>query len=92
MTKKLYVLVDSFLTGGQKIAQAAHAVGQFALDNPKLLREWNNGIVIIKQSRDLAAWEKLCDASFREPYWENRLTALAAFRGEGFAAELPLVS
>ena len=89
--KKLYVILDAFVNGGgQKIAQTAHGVAAFCLARPELATEWNNGYIVVKKAKNLDEWLKQGDASFQEPYWENRTTAVVAFREEGFAADLPL--
>jgi len=89
--KKLYVILDSFVNGGgQKVAQTAHAVAAFCLTRPELAQEWNNGHIVVLKTKRLEEFEGKVDATFREPYWDNRLTAAVAFREEGFAADLPL--
>lgn len=89
--KRLVIILDAFLKGNQKLAQICHGVAAFGLKCPEEFREWNNGTIIVKQTKDIDAWEGKCDASFREPYWENRLTVLAAYRPKEFDAELPPV-
>lgn len=88
--KKLYVILDAFVGGGHKIAQTGHAVAAFCLAKPELAKEWDNGYIIVKKAKDLASWLPASDASFTEPYWDNRLTGVACYREDGFAAELPL--
>lgn len=88
--KKLFIILDAFVGGGHKIAQTGHGVAAFCLKCPELAREWNNNYIIVKKAKDLEAWLPEADALFSEPYWQNRVTAVAAFREEGFAADLPL--
>lgn len=89
--KKLYVILDAFVNGGgQKIAQTAHGVAEFCLKRPDLASEWNNGYIVVKKTKSLDDWIAQGDVTFREPYWDHRVTAVVAFREDGFAADLPL--
>lgn len=89
--KKLFVIVDAFLDRSQQTVQAAHAVGEFYKCCPKEAAAWGNENIIIKKAKNLEPWVDDCDTTFREPYWENKVTAIAAYREEGFAKELPFV-
>lgn len=88
-TRKLFVIVDAFLDRSQQTVQACHAVGAFCLLDPQAL-EWNNTEIVIKKAKDFDHWRSLADVEFLESYW-NRVTACAAYREEGYAAELPLI-
>lgn len=88
---KLYVIVDAFLDKSHQTAQSNHATAEFCLRCPELARKWDNHTIIIKKAKNLEEWALQADACFREPYWDNKITAVAAFREDGYAKELPLV-
>ena len=91
--KKLFIVLDAFLDKSQRTVQSCHAVAQWCQEHPDWLQEWNRpdaGHIVVKKAKDLEAWLPQVDSCFREPYWDNRLTALVAYREEGFAPELPL--
>ncbi len=90
-SKKLYVLVRKDMSNSQKAVQAGHAVAQFLIENPDT--EWDNGTLVYLSCGPMylmgcgaieAVHEDLalagCEtASFREPYMDNKVTAIAAF-------------
>lgn len=88
---KLFVIVDAFLDRSQQAVQASHAVAAFCLQWPDSARRWGNQNIVLKKAKDLHAWAREADATFREPHWKDQLTACAAYREEGYAAELPFV-
>jgi peptidyl-tRNA hydrolase len=82
---RLYCIIRSDLTPGQKAAQACHAATQYLLDYPDT--EWDNGYIICLQARSLKELEELKDrlklsnkkfSKFHEPDMDNELTGLAA--------------
>lgn len=89
MSKKLFVIVDAFLDRSQQTVQACHAAAAYA--QSPLNVEWRNTNIVIKKAKDIAHWFEHCDVPFYEPYWNDKLTAVAAYREEGFAEELPFV-
>lgn len=72
---KLYILVDAYLPSKHKAVQAGHAVAEFLRLNPNT--PWENGTLVYLKSYDLASDSRKCDVLWREPYWEDRLTAAA---------------
>ena len=88
---KLYVVVDSFLDRSQQAVQASHAVAAMFLEKPVLAALWGNSNIILKKAKNIEDWAEKADAVFREPYWDNRVTACASYREDGFAKELPFV-
>lgn len=92
--KRLYIIVDAFLDRSQQAVQACHAVAAFMLESQHS-EKWNNGNIVLKKTKDLERWSNPCIDSdvvvFEEPYWNNRVTAVAAYRDEGYAEELPFV-
>lgn len=91
MSKKLFVIVDAFLDRSQQTVQACHAVGAFFQHCPQLAAEWGNQNIVIKKAKDMEPWLGDADAGFCEPYWNDKLTAVCAYREEGYAEELPFV-
>jgi len=91
--KKLFIVVDAFLDKSQRTVQSCHAVANWCKDHPEALQEWNQpggGHIVLKKCKDLEGWLQEVDSSFKESYWDNKLTALVAYREEGWAEELPL--
>jgi len=91
VAKKLFVIVDAFLDRSQQTVQACHAVAEFYRDFPMLAAEWGNQNIVVKKAKDLEPWVGTGDVVFCEPYWNNRRTAVAAYREEGYAEVLPFV-
>ena len=73
------------------MAQANHATAEFCLRCPELAKAWDNHTIIVKKAEAMSEWAEKADAVFREPHWDNKITAVAAYREDDFAAELPLV-
>jgi hypothetical protein len=88
---KLFIIVDHYLDRTQQGIQGIHAALQFALDCPALLDQHRNTNIVLKKAKDMDHWSQQGDATFREPHWDFRITAVAAYRNEDFAEELPLV-
>lgn len=95
---KLYIVVDERLSISQQGVQAAHAVSSWALAHPAEHKYWtevNNNIVILKAPMSTISeitW-KLHEmnqtwAVFREPYWKDRITAVAITPAEN----IPIIS
>lgn len=74
MKKKLYVLVDKKLKNEQRWVQGAHAVAQYVMENPG---QWENGTLVMLESPDIKTDALGADAVFREPYFNNKITAVA---------------
>jgi len=80
---KLYVIVDSTLDSGLKMAQAIHAFEAFGDAHPDVKAEWkpHNNIVVLEHE-DLDSLTGVLEAleldlvQFREPDLEDALTAL----------------
>jgi len=71
---KLYVLVCKNLNEKQKWVQGAHAVAQYVIENPG---RWENGTLVMLESPDILKDAESSDSVFREPYYDNRITAIA---------------
>jgi len=87
--QKLYIIVDSHLSKSQQAVQGAHVVAEYLITNPKT--EWNNGTIILLKHSELEILVSECDALFREPDLNNKLTAIAFHRCEGWFNDLRLV-
>lgn len=72
---KLYILVDKRLPRDHKAVQAGHAIAAFLKANPNT--EWTNGTLVYLRSEDIEFDAQFCDAVWKEPYWDDRLTAAA---------------
>lgn len=79
---KMYILVCNDLGKSQQGVQGGHALAQFALDHPERFREWGNRTIVYLK----ADYEWLKShvpenefSAFYEPYWGNRLTAIATY-------------
>lgn len=79
---KMFIIVDKNLSKSQQGVQGGHALAQFALDHPDKFREWGNRtIVYLKADIDWMHQYETSEAysEFREPYWNNKLTAFAVY-------------
>lgn len=96
---KLYIVVSNDLTHGQQSAQAVHCAYEFSKDHPELHKAWydqSNTIVILSASPErleslLFFGETV--SSFREPDFDDKLTAVALAPTEHSASlcsDLPL--
>jgi hypothetical protein len=98
---KLYVIVDRTLSRSQQAVQACHAVANFAL---KYGAEWQHQSIVllgVDNLDELDKWYynlsityrdcKLKIAEFFEPYWDNRLTAIACHGCDDLVKELELL-
>ncbi len=94
---KLYILVDKTLTKEQQAVQACHASIQFAKGYP----EWEHQSLVllgVDGERELEDWQDFLSHQngtrvmhFREPYWDNRLTALACHGVDQYVKNLSLL-
>lgn len=80
---KLYVIVRRDLSTSQQAVQTGHALAQLLLTQ-KI--GWKNGTLVYLSVRDEATLRKVFDklpckkkAFFEEPYWQNQMTAIAAY-------------
>jgi hypothetical protein len=84
--RKLYVVVDSALKSGLKIAQACHAMRSFAAKYPELELDWyqnSNNIVVLEHPDVLSLSDFLQSkgfkvARFHEPDQDGAMTGFAA--------------
>jgi uncharacterized protein (DUF1919 family) len=83
MSLKLYVIVRRDLSTSHQAVQAGHALAQLLLTK-KI--GWKNGTLVYLSVRDEETLRKLFDklpcknkAFFEEPYWQNQMTAIAAY-------------
>ena len=84
---KLYVLIDPKLSEKQRAVQAGHAIAQILIDNPDL--PWRNHTLVylgcdraeMKEIWEQNPFPKAWRAEFREPFYQNRQTAIA-YHGE----------
>lgn len=81
----MYVLVRRDLPNTQPAVQAGHALAEYLIQYP--VEEWNNGTLVylgVDNEEELLRWsDRLLEASithsiFREPYYNDSATALAA--------------
>lgn len=76
---KLYILVDNNLTWQHRAVQAAHAVAEYMKQTPDT--PWYNGTLVLLGSDDINQDAEQCDVVWREPFWQNRITAAASLEG-----------
>ena len=83
--KKMYVLASSQRNYSTPYVQAAHALSQFALEQPEKFQEWGNHTLVFLQCDNieheyikLQRKGILC-VPFHEPDYDNKLTALCTF-------------
>ncbi len=98
---KLYIVVDSELPAGLKMAQAVHAAYLYANKYPDDASAWytnSNNLVILESPyvADVALWLRDDDLKvvyFREPDLQDRITALCVEpRAKSVLSKLPLAS
>ena len=82
---KLYILVRDDLEPIHKAVQAGHAVAQFMLEHYEYV-EWDNGtLVYLSVPNEWELDKRLMNSDskylsvFREPFWNNSLTAIALY-------------
>jgi hypothetical protein len=90
MSKKLYVIVPKTLSPSQKAVQAGHAVADFVIRNPE--SEWRGHSLIYltvetdkeldKLFEEVKGWCRSEIGWFHEPYWDDKLTAVAVYGDE----------
>lgn len=86
---KLYLAVLDDLTPGERIAQAAHAVTEMAVEHPEAFRAWHRGtntvVCVAMGAREMerllvtAAMEGDAVVAFCEPDRDGERTAVAVF-------------
>lgn len=84
MNKKLFVIVNRLLSKSQQAVQGGHAIAQFLIDHPS--SEWRNNTLVflrVSDEDELSDLYSRLDTEqkslFLEPYWDNKLTAIAAY-------------
>jgi len=84
----MYVLVRLDLSETYRLVQGAHALAQYALDQPPLFRIWGNATIVflgVRNLIDMRCWEQtLLEAgkrfsAFHEPDLDSHVTAIACF-------------
>lgn len=83
MDLKLYVIVRRDLSTSHQAVQAGHALAELLIKHEI---GWKNGTLVYLSVKDEATLRKLfkklpCEhkAFFEEPYWQNQMTAIAAY-------------
>jgi hypothetical protein len=85
--RKIFVLVDKSLSRSQQTVQCGHALLNFSSDwKPPTGEDWAKMSLVILavdgEDELLEWWDKL-DADYKsdflEPYWNDRMTAFAAY-------------
>ena len=81
--KKIFVLVDRCLSKAQQTVQAGHSLINFVTSFPN--PEWTTAhLVVLAVNGEDELWQWLQELNtetksyFREPYWQDRLTAVVA--------------
>lgn len=96
---KLYIVVPKTLSIEQQAVQAGHAAVDFVLRNPE--SEWRGHSLIYLTVDTEEELGKLYDEAqgwcqaeigwFHEPYWNNKLTAVAVYGAGEKLKSLPLM-
>lgn len=85
---KMYVLVRRDLSETYRLVQGAHALAQYALEQPDLFCAWNNSTIVflgVRNLMEMREWESLLAENgkrfspFHEPDLDGHLTAIACF-------------
>lgn len=91
---KLFILIDKRLSRSQQAVQACHAMAEFAKAYP----EWEHRSLVllgVDGSENLDAWmsrlEGMKRMAFKEPYYQNRTTAVACHGCDELVQELKLL-
>lgn len=94
---KLYVVVRSDMSKSQQAVQAGHALAELLL---KKKIGWTNGTLVYLGVKDEKTLKKLFKKvptknkkEFLEPFWDNSMTAFAAYGRDvsDFLRKLPLL-
>lgn len=80
MSPKLYVVVSRDMKASHRAIQAGHAVADFLIKNPD--SKWRgHSLVYLKvdteEELEMLLMSEAEIGYFREPYWNNKLTAVA---------------
>lgn len=92
---KLTAIASSTLSKPQQFVQATHAVAQYLIDNPK--PKWKNETLVMLKTDELELIEeyliknKISYSKFHEPYYDNKLTAIALDDELDFFKDLKLI-
>jgi peptidyl-tRNA hydrolase len=94
---KLYIVVRSDMSKAQQAVQAGHAVAEILI---RKRISWKNGTLIYLSQSSEKKLRKLFEKvptknkiAFHEPFWDNSMTAFAAYGREvsEFLRKLPLL-
>ncbi len=94
---KLYVVVRSDMSKAQQAVQAGHALAELLITKNI---SWKNGTLVYlalpNEKKLKAMYEKVPTrnkAKFEEPFWDNSMTAFAAYGRDvsDFLRKLPLL-
>lgn len=93
--KKLFVIVDQSLSKRQQFVQGTHAVAQYLIDHGS--DEWPNRTLVMLKYNDVEGLMQLIGergikySYFREPYYDNKLTAISALNIEDLTCKMNLI-
>lgn len=95
---RMYVIVRRDLSETYRMVQGTHALAQYALEHPDLLKEWSNEYLIFLSVFNLKALRELKMnltgkvefSTFYEPDLDNQETAIALYDTGYFVKGLPL--
>lgn len=79
---KLFILIDKRLSRSQQAVQASHAAIEFALKYGQQWKHESLVLLAVDGGDELEEWYVRFDSpkykvsSFREPYYQNRITAV----------------
>jgi len=95
---KAYVVVDSNLSAGAKIAQSCHALVELVRHEPEMAQLWNEGpnVLIVLEADHGTLYSKFVELipsagvhEFCEPDFHGKMTAFGVFN-EGAHVNVPL--
>lgn len=95
---KLFILIDKRLSRSQQAVQASHAAIEFALKHGKEWKHQSLVLLAVDGRDELEQWYDWFDnqpgykvAFFREPYYQNGMTAVACHGCDEDIKELKLL-
>ena len=97
MCDKLYVITRTDLSKSQQAVQAGHALAEYLLKNNTL---WGNGTLVylkVKNEKELKSLTKLLKydrvpfTSFKEPDFNDQLTAIASLGSNDYFEMMSLL-